>query len=249
MLPHVRRLARLDLGNPIHVQRAVDGHQGVVLERYQHAGVDGLLVVDGVLGAGDDLEHQAGVAQNLSPLGTIARGEGGVKLGDQGVGVLEAVGALHEARVIDQVLAAQALDQNRPIAILVEDGEHDPLVVAATVVSRQGVEVLIAWRPGVEGCATQRRLHLKTMGPKTIGEQRRTHLRAFAGALTLIQPQHDGAEQRDRRGVVAHAGERARRRCACIRAAAVHQARARPVGRQIEAGFGHFGPSLTVTGE
>ena len=49
--------------------------------------------------------------------------------------------------------------------------------------------------------------------------------------------------------MIAHPGERPRRRRFRIAAYAVHQSRSRPPCRDVEAGFVGFGPTLAITGE
>ena len=74
-------------------------------------------------------------------------------------------------------------------------------------------------------------------------------MRALAGALALVERGDDGAIQRHRAGVVAHAGHRARRRGGGIRAHQIHQARTRPIGVAVEAGLVGFLALFAIAGE
>ena len=74
-------------------------------------------------------------------------------------------------------------------------------------------------------------------------------MRALAGALALVERGDDRAVKRHRAGVVAHAGDRARRRGVLVGAHQIHQARARPIGVAVEAGLVGFLALFAVAGE
>ena len=74
-------------------------------------------------------------------------------------------------------------------------------------------------------------------------------MRALAGALALVERGDDRAVKRHRAGVVAHAGDRARRRGVVVGAHQIHQARARPIGVAVEAGLVGFLALFAVAGE
>ena len=74
-------------------------------------------------------------------------------------------------------------------------------------------------------------------------------MRALAGTLALVQRGDDRAVKRHRAGVVAHAGDRARRRGVFIGAHQIHQAGARPIGVAVEAGLVGFLALFAVAGE
>src|SRR5258706_13485578 len=64
---------------------------------------------------------------------------------------------------------------------------------------------------------------------------------ALAGFLPVVQAGYNGGIQRARGGVIADARYRERRRTALV-VWYLHQPRARPVGRDVEARFGRLGP-------
>ncbi len=74
-------------------------------------------------------------------------------------------------------------------------------------------------------------------------------MRTLAGALALIERGDDRAVKRHRAGVVAHAGDRARRRGVLIGAHQIHQARARPIGVAVETGLVGLLALFAVAGE
>ncbi len=74
-------------------------------------------------------------------------------------------------------------------------------------------------------------------------------MRALAGALALVERGDDRAIQRHRAGMVAHAGDRTRRRGVYLRAHQIHQPRARPIGVAVEAGLVGLLALFAVAGE
>ena len=74
-------------------------------------------------------------------------------------------------------------------------------------------------------------------------------MRTLAGALALVERGDDRAVQRHRARMIAHAGDRTRRRDAGIRAHQIHQARARPIGIAVEAGLVGLVAFFAVAGE
>ena len=85
--------------------------------------------------------------------------------------------------------------------------------------------------------------------PDAVGHQVGADMRALAGLLALVQRGDDRAVECHRAGVIAHAGDRSRRRRVFVGAHQVHQARSRPIGVAIEAGLVGFIAFFAVAGE
>lgn len=90
------------------------------LERQQHVIVDHLLVGREIVENADHAEHQAVAVEALAPFGEVAGGKNPVEQFDQFDRACTAFGAGGKARVGDEILAAQAPRQRRPLSFLVE---------------------------------------------------------------------------------------------------------------------------------
>lgn len=74
-------------------------------------------------------------------------------------------------------------------------------------------------------------------------------MRPLAGALALVERGDDRAVKRHRAGMIAHPGDRARRRGIGVGAHQIHQARARPIGVAVEAGLVGLLALFAIAGE
>ena len=154
-----------------------------------------------------------------------------------------------EALIGDEILAADAARQRRPLLLLVEQREDDPAAVLALVMVGDRVQRMLARPPLLEFGAAQFGLRQHRGGPDAVGHQVGGDMRALAGALALVQRGDDRAVKRHRAGVVAHAGDRAGRRGVLIGAHQVHQAGAGPIGVAVEAGLVGLLALFAVAGE
>ncbi len=75
MFADVWRAFRFDLVAAVDPDRAVDRHQGVVLERHQHVVLDHLRVGRDVVEDADHAEHETIAVETLAPVGEIPCGE------------------------------------------------------------------------------------------------------------------------------------------------------------------------------
>src|SRR5690242_16483224 len=134
MLADAGRLARLYLSRAVDEDRAVDGQYRIVLEGHQHLVLDHLLVMRDVVEDADHAEHETVAVENPAPFGEIPGGEYLVENPDQLQRARMASGLGGKALVRDEILAAHAARERRPLPFLVQKRENDPAAVPASVV-------------------------------------------------------------------------------------------------------------------
>src|SRR5204862_4538831 len=161
---------------------------------------------------------------------------------DQLLGVRAAWAGLGKARVFDEVGATHRASEGRPEPVRVHQGELEHSAVARLVVDADAAG-LRAGELGREGGAAELGLDAPGIRPGAGGEERRADLQAAARALAREEGERDGAEERERGGVIARApGELAQR--ALRRQEARLEPRARPVDDGVIARLVRLRPRL-----
>ncbi len=247
--PSAGRLARAHLGRTVDPDRAVDGQHGVVLEGHHDFVVDHLLIVRNVVEDADHAEHQPVAVEQFPPFGKRSGREHLVENLDQLDRARVTIRLGGKARVRDEILATEDAGERRPLPVFVEQRQDNPAVVLAAIVVGHRVQRALARPPFAELGAAQLGLRQHGGGPDAVRHQVRRHMRTLAGALALIQRGDDRAVERHRAGMVAHAGDRARRRGVDVGAHEVHQAGARPIGVAVEARLVGLLALLAIAGE
>ncbi len=135
-----------------------------------------------------------------------------------------------------------------PVAVLGEHVQQEPAPVGAAVEVGQRAGRLLARRSRRDARAAQGGLHLDRVPPEAVGHERGGDHGAAAGPLALVERGHDRPEQRRARGMVAHSGERARRRRVRRMPDEVHEPGARPERRRVEAAAGGLLARFAVGG-
>src|SRR5258707_5542381 len=189
-----------------------DRQEGVVVERHQDFVGHDLLVIWDVLRRSNDVEYDSARGKYLAPFRTILGRKGFVEDCGQFHCVLHSISACCKPWVILQVFPSEALGKSWPLPFLVEDREDQPAPIAALIVVGESIQRLLARRAVDELGAAQGSLRHDSIAPNPVGKQRRSDVRAFPGELPLIQPHDDACIQRDPGWVIAHAGQRPRRR-------------------------------------
>ncbi len=144
---------------------------------------------------------------------------------------------------------ALSAEQHRPLAILFQQREDQPAPVPAAIMVGHGVERLLPRRAGRDRRAAESGLHHEPVRPHAIRHQRSADMGALAGSFAPVERTDDRAEQGECGGMIAHAGQRSRRRAGVVRPHEVHHARARPPGIAVEAGLVRLLAVLAVAGE
>ena len=134
------------LGGLADRERAVHRAETPVREPHDDVAGRELLVVQQVFRPGHDVEHDAVGPEHVTPLIPVPRREDLVQHGDQLDGPRVPIGPRGEARVRRQVLPVEAGGEDGPVALLVENRQDEPPIVAAAVVGGEGVERLLAGR-------------------------------------------------------------------------------------------------------
>src|SRR5260370_16944161 len=83
-----------------------------------------------------------------------------------------AVGGGGKARIGREILPPQALQQHRPLAILLQQREDQPASVPAAIVVGHGIERLLPRRPLGDFCAAEPALHPHPLRPPPLPPQR-----------------------------------------------------------------------------
>src|SRR4029077_21134633 len=124
--------------------------------------------------------------------------------------MLVAAGIGGKALVIERRRVEAALEL-LPAPFVGGNRQQEPAPVAALVMYAQRAEGLVARRLRPHLVATQRRLHRTRIGPQPVRQQRGADVIALAGALALVQRGDDRTVSAQRRRMIAHPRELARR--------------------------------------
>src|ERR1700686_5857589 len=98
-----------------------------------------------------------------------------------------AVGLGGKPGVGDEILAAEAAREHRPLPFLVEQREDEPASVPALVMIGHRVHRALAWTPLAEFGAAEFGLGKHPVGPDAVGHQVGAHMRTLAGAFALVE--------------------------------------------------------------
>ena len=98
---------------------------------------------------------------------------------------------LGEARIGEEVLAADGLGEGLPAAPVGREREQEPAAVAAAIEVAERVDRLLARRPHHRARAAEDALHRDGVQPEPVGHQRRRHHRAAPRPLALVERGHD----------------------------------------------------------
>src|SRR2546425_2711270 len=241
--------SRRHLRDIVHLYRTADRQRQVAagaLERNHHLVLPELRVLDHVTGSPHYAERDVGVVQDVAPVRHGLCTKDCVQNCRELGRIRRLLGRIGESRIRQELRATNSRRERRP-SVGGED-DQEPGVIGGSI----HVERCVRWiRPVVqreERRRGQRGLNRDTAGPDPGGEKRRGDIGALAGALSPIQAHGDRGEQRDRRGMIAAARDRQRRRRARI-ARQGEQSAAGPVGRDVESRKLGIGPLVAVTGE
>src|SRR5712692_10614246 len=162
VLPDLRRECWWNLLLTADLEWARHGERGAgprVVDWHQSAARSHLDIVQNVVERGDDAERDAGFLEDRRPRRPVLRVEPRVEDGGEDAGVGAPVVRRREARIGQEVLAADPPNEALPVTLVARDRQHEPAPVPAAVEVGQRADGFLAGRAHLGARPAENALH------------------------------------------------------------------------------------------
>src|ERR1700730_14804162 len=190
VLPDLRREGWRNLLLTADLEWAGHGERGAgprVVEWPQRTSRAPLDIVRTVVERGGDAERDAGLLEDRRPRRPVLRAEPRVEDGGEGAGVRAPVARRREARIGQEVLAADPPREALPLTLVARDRQHEPAPVPAAVEIGQGADGVLAGRAHLGARPAEDALHGDGVHPEPVRHQRSGHHGAAPGTLAMVE--------------------------------------------------------------